>query len=98
MLMEFPSGKLLSRPILPAGALFAATDPNFVIVRLTGQSTTGHPQRTVAAGLNTGELIAGNNSALDVLGRYYVTEPREGWVGLYDRGEGLQATIDLRQK
>lgn len=98
MLIEFPSGRLLSRPVLPAGALFPATDPDFVIVRLPGQTNIDHPQRAAAAELHTGELIDSQTPALDVLGRYYVAEPRPGWVGLYERGKGLQATVDLHKK
>lgn len=96
--MEFPSGRLLSRPVLPAGALLPATDPNFVIVRLADQDTLDRPQRMAAAELHTGELIASKTPALDILGCYYVAEPRPGWVGLYERGKGLQAAIDLHKK
>jgi hypothetical protein len=97
-LIEFPSGRLLSRPVLPVGALFPATDPNFVIVRPDGQDTIDRPQRSVAAEIHTGELIVSETPALDVLGRYYVAEPRPGWIGLYERGKGLQTTIDLNKK
>ncbi len=97
-LLEFPSGRLLSKPVLPAGELFPATDPSFAIVRLTGQDRIDSPQRTVAAELYTGELIVSDTPALDVLGRYYVAEPSRGCVGLYERGKGLRATIDLHKK
>ena len=36
--------------------------------------------------------------AIDVLGRYYVTEASPGVVGLYERGKGLQATLALHPK
>ncbi len=97
-LLEFPSGRLLSKPVLPAGELFPATDPSFVIVRLSGKDTIDRPQRTAAAELDTGELIVSETPALDVLGRYYVAEPRRGRAGLYELGKGLQATIDLHKK
>jgi len=97
MLMEFPSGRLLSRPVLPVGALFPATDPNFVIIRLPGQDTIDCPQRAIAAELHTQERIVSETPALDVLGRYYVAEPSRGWVGLYECGKGLQAKIDLHK-
>jgi hypothetical protein len=97
-LLEFPSGRLLSRPELPAGELFPATDPSFVIVRLTGQERINSPQRTAASELHTGELIVSETPALDVLGRYYVAEPSRGCVGLYERGKGLRATFDLHKK
>ena len=98
MLMEFPSGRVVSKPVLPSGALFPATDPNFVIVRLIGQSPNDGLQRTAATNLHTREVIATETPALDVLGRLYVSEPRRGWVGLYERGKGLQATMDLHKK
>jgi hypothetical protein len=97
-LLEFPSGRVLSKPVLPAGELCPATDPNFVIVRLAGQDTLDRPQRTAAAELHTGELIVSETPALDVLGRYYVVEPSRGCVGLFERGKGLQAKIDLHKK
>jgi hypothetical protein len=98
MLMEFPSGRIVSKPVLPAGALFPATDPGFVIVRLAGQNPNDRLRRTAATDLRTGEVIGSETPALDVLGRFYVSQPRRGWVGLYERGKGLQATIDLRKK
>jgi hypothetical protein len=76
----------------------APKDPNFVIVRLPGKNAIDRPQRTAAAELHTGELIVSKTPALDVRGHYYVAEPRRGWVGLYERGKGLQATIDLHKK
>jgi hypothetical protein len=98
MLLEFPSGRLLSRHVLPAGPLFSATDPNFVMIRATGRERVYHPQRTIAAGLDTQETIVSETLALDVLGRYYIAEPQRGWVGLYERGKGLEAAIDLYKK
>jgi hypothetical protein len=98
MLMEFPSGRVVSKPVLPAGALFPATDPSFVIVRHAGRNPNDRLQRTAATDLQTGEVIVSETPALDVLGRFYVAEPRRGWVGLYERGKGLQATIDLHKK
>ncbi len=97
LLLELPSGRLLSQPVLPAGALFPATDPSFVIIRATGHDRIDHPQRTIAAELHTQEVIVSETPALDVLGRYYVAEPRRGWVGLYE-GKGLQATLELHKK
>ena len=98
MLLEFPSGRLLSKPVLPAGPLFPATDLNFVIIRATGRDRIDHPQRTIAAELDKQETIVSETPALDVLGRYYIAEPRRGWVGLYERGKGLEAAIDLHKK
>jgi len=98
MLLEFPSGRLLSKPPLPAGTLFPATDPNFVIIRATDRDRIDNPQRTIAAALDKQETIVSETSALDVLGRYYIGEPRPGWVGLYKHGKGLEAEIDLHKK
>ena len=96
-LLEFPSGRLLSKPVLPAGPLFPATDPNFVIIRASGRERIDHPQRTIAAELDKQETIVSETPALDVLGRYYIAEPRRGWVGLYERRKGLEAAIDIHK-
>ncbi len=98
MLMEFPSGRVVSKPVLAAGALFPATDPSFVIIRLAGQSPNAGLERTAATDLRTGEVIVSETPVLDVLGRLYVSEPTRGCVGLYEREKGLQATIDLHEK
>jgi len=98
MLMEFPSGRVISKPVLPAGAIFPAADPGLVMVRLASRNPNDRLQRTAATDLRTGEVIVIETPALDVLGRFYVAEPRRGWVGLYERRKGLQATIDLHKK
>lgn len=97
-LLEFPSGRLLSKPVLPAGALFPVTDANFVMIRATGRERVDRPQRTIAAALDGEETIVSETPALDVLGRYYVAETRPGWIGLYERGNGLEAQIELHRK
>ena len=91
-LLEFPSGRLLSNPVLPAGELLPAADPNFVVVRLTGRD------EAAAVELNTGQRILTDTPALDVFGDHYVAETEAGSVGLYEHGKGLQATIDVHQR
>jgi len=63
-----------------------------------GRDRIDHPQRTIATELDKQATIVSETPALDVLGRYYIGEPRRGWVGLYERGKGLGATIDLHKK
>ena len=97
-LLEFPSGRLLSKPVLPAGAQSPATDPNFVIVRLTSRRTSDRPPRVAAVELHTGESILSDTPPLDVSGDHYVAETKPGFIGLYERGKGLQAAIDVHQR
>jgi hypothetical protein len=54
-------------------------------------------RRSEAVEIATGQLIVSETPALDVLGSYYVAEPRPGEVGLYERGKGLQATVALHR-
>jgi hypothetical protein len=54
--------------------------------------------RSAAAELSTGLVIISETPALDVLGRFYVAQPAEGEVGLYEIGKGLQATVVVHQK
>jgi len=96
-LVAVPSGRVLSELRLPAGVLYRAADPGFVIIRPflePGEAV----QRAVAVELATGEGIISETAALDVLGRYYVAESSPGVVGLYQRGKGLQATVTLHKK
>ena len=98
-LIQVPSGKLLSKPKLPPGPILAAADPSFVIVRPFGRSASqDSPQRAAGVELATGEVIISQTPALDVLGRHYVAQPSPGVVGLYGRGKGLQATVELEKK
>jgi hypothetical protein len=48
-----------------------------------------------AVEISTGDVIANETPALDVLGRYYVAELLNGDIGLYERGKGLQASVSL---
>jgi hypothetical protein len=86
----FPSGKALLKPKIPPGPLFRAADPGFVIVRPCA------PYAAAAVEYTTGRMITSETPALDVLGKYYVTELPNGEVGLYERGKGLQASVSLK--
>jgi len=110
-LAAFPSGKKLARPKLPAGPLFRAADPAYVIVcRLPqGQAAGGAcwppdsktapaDRQAVAAEITTGDVITNGTPALDVYHNYYIAESSQGEVGLYERGKGLQAKIALHEK
>jgi hypothetical protein len=97
-LVAFPSGKVLSKPKIPAGGwLFRATDPGFVLIHPFGLHAYYDPQakRTAAAEFGTGKVIVSETPALDVFGNYYVAQLASGELGLYDRSKGLQATIKL---
>ncbi len=52
----------------------------------------------IAVEIATGHLITSETHALDVPGSYYVAEPSAGVVGLYERGKGLVARVDLHEK
>jgi hypothetical protein len=98
-LAAFPSGKVLSRLKLPAGPLFRAADPRFVLIRPFGQEGWGNnpdAKRAAAVEFSTGQVIVSETFALDVHGRYHVAEPNNGEVGLYERGKGLQEKISLK--
>jgi len=89
----FPTGKKLLKPKIPPGPLFRAADPAFVIVRPCGKSAA------CAAEYATGQVIISEKSpAVDVFGRYYVSELARGEVGLYERGKGLQASLAIVEK
>jgi len=42
-------------------------------------------------------VIVSNTPALDVFGHFYVAQPAEDEVGLYEIGKGLQATVVLQK-
>jgi WD40 repeat protein len=84
-LVAFPSGKVVAKlGTLPPGQLSRAADPAFVLVRT---SVAG------AIDYRSGQLIFSPTPVLDVFGNLYVTEWRDGRVGLFERGKGLQATV-----
>jgi hypothetical protein len=49
----------------------------------------------LAMELSTGEVITSETPAIDVLGKYYLTELPNGDIGLYERGKGLQRSVSL---
>jgi hypothetical protein len=97
-LVAFPSGRVLSKPILPPGPIYRAADPSFVIVRPFAAATREelyNPKRSAAVEIQTGQVIVCDSPALDVFGRYYAAERADGALGLYERGKGLQATVAI---
>ncbi len=99
-IVAFPSGKVLSRMKLPQGALFRTADPRFVRIHPYGPwARDGDPneKRSCAVELSTGFTITSEGPALDVYGDYYVAERRNGELGLYAIGKGLQAAVSLRE-
>jgi len=105
-LVSFPAGTVVSKLKLPMSLrLFAAADPNFVLVRPFGPAA-GYPSawilksnRAAAVQFRSGdEVIINNQLAWDVFGQYYVAEPNPGEVGLYERGKGIQVAVVLHPK
>jgi hypothetical protein len=110
-ILDFPTGQILSRPKIPPGQLAYATNSRFVIVR---SDPVANPMpdlseavsvserrpfvRTVAVDYATGEAIVSDTAALDVFGSYFVAELRNGDVGLYERGKGLQSAISISSR
>jgi WD40 repeat protein len=102
-LVAFPSGKVLSKPILPQGPIYRAAGPNFVIVRPFGVASpaelvSNSPKRSAAVEIRTGQMIVCDTPALDVFGQYYAAERTDGELGLYERGKGLQASVMITEK
>lgn len=86
-LVAFPSGALLSKPAIPAGALSRAADPGFVLVRsyVTAAIHAGEPAvRAIALGI--GLTITNATAALDVLQNRYVAQRADGELQLYEKG------------
>ena len=86
-LVSFPSGKLVSKLKLPPSpALFPATDANFVLLSRFGPliidfEGVRHAKSSWAAAVDfkSGhEVITSDQTALDVLGQYYVSETQSG--------------------
>lgn len=91
-----------------------AADPGFVIIRyqhmidpggIGGRSpcrmlveTREAALSVVALELSTGLMILSDSTVLDIFGNRHVTEVRPGVVGLWKRGEGLIATVELNEK
>jgi hypothetical protein len=96
-LAALPSGKVLLKPKLPPGRVLPAADPAFVLMRPFGRfARSSDPiQKIAAVELRTGQVIISEAQALDVFGDHYVTELKDGSVGLYERGKGVQATVTI---
>ncbi len=106
--VSFPDGNLLSTVKVPWGEdTHAAADSQFLIVRhpFHQQFVNFWPGRirvrtpaegTVALELSTGQAIISGAPALDVFGSYYVAELKNGDVGIYERGKGLQVSASLQ--
>jgi len=108
-IVSFPSGTTLSETAIPWGKFYRAADPHFVITRPFGGKPiivheggqvliVSDSDRAAATELATGQVIISQTHALDVFGRYYVAEPNDGEVGLYEIGKGLRASVTLRRK
>ena len=69
-----------------------------MVYRPPGPNVAPINHRAAAVEIATGQVIISETPALDVYGRSYLAESSPGVVGLYERGKGLQATIDLHKK
>ncbi len=97
-IVEVPSGKVLKRTKLPQGPLFRTANPRFVRIHPYGpwaRDDDPDNKRTCAVDLSTGFVITSETAALDVYGDHYVAERRNGGLGLYAIGKGLQAAVSL---
>jgi hypothetical protein len=105
--VSFPSGRVLSKQKLSRGQQFVrAADQAFVLSSpflgylLSDGSNSKVHIRGNAVAISGSETIS-SQSALDILGRYYVEEVAIGEVGLFERGKGGQSpltTVSLRVK
>jgi hypothetical protein len=96
-LVEFPSGKVLSKAKLPPGQLFRAADPAFVLIRPFGWRVRDSDPvpRSSAVEFRTGQVIMSDAEALDVFGDHFIIELPDGKLGLCERGKGVQATVAI---
>jgi hypothetical protein len=96
-LAALPSGKVLLKPKLPPGYVLPTAGPDFVLMRPFGRlARDSDPvQKIAAVEFRTGQVIISEAQALDVFGNHYVTELKDGTVGLYERGKGVQATVTI---
>lgn len=87
-LVEFPSGKQISKLTLPPGWIERAADPGFVLVRSDStQQDAGF--RFSAIEFRTGRVSTKQTQALDVFGSCYVMERADGLLEVYDRNKEL---------
>lgn len=86
--VEFPSGKVLDRIPLGGSALFAATNPRYILMRPMQQAPVG--------GLDLEQkkiVFTARMSATDVWGDISANERLNGEIGLYKVGESKPATL-----
>ena len=100
MLVDFPSGKVLSKAKLPPGQMFRAADPAFVLIRPSGWSVRDAERvpRSSAVEFRTGQVIMSDAEALDVFGNKFIIELPDGQLGLCERGKGVQATVAIEAR
>lgn len=105
----FPSGTVLSETVVPYGRCFGAADSGFIITLLVEEpiriihnlaelAMVSDSAHAAATELSTGLVIISDTPALDVLGRFYVAEPANGEVGLYEIGKGLKSVVVVHPK
>ncbi len=99
-LVEFPSGKVLSKAKLPPGQLFWAADPAFVLIRPFGWpvSDSDPAPKSSAVEYRTGQVIMKDAQALDVFGSRFIMELTDGKLGLCERGKGVQASVAIEAR
>jgi hypothetical protein len=96
--LQFPSGQLACKHIIPPGPFEQATDPKWIRIRPFGRYSRpwDKSQRAALVELSTGRTILSNNSrAIDIVGSTYAAELSTGQVGLYSLDKGLQAKVAL---
>jgi hypothetical protein len=96
-LVEFPSGKVLSKAKLPPGQVFRAANPAFVLIRPMGWRVVDSNSipRSSAVEFRTGQVIMSDADALDVFGNQFIIELPDGKLGLCERGKGVQASVAI---
>src|SRR5208282_4698994 len=96
-LVDFPSGRVLSKAKLPPGQLFQAADPAFVLIRPFGRTVPGsNPAlKSSAVEFRTGQVIMSDAETLDVFGTHFIMELPDGKLGLCERGKGVQASVAI---
>jgi hypothetical protein len=95
--VEFPSGRVISKLQVPPGLLSRAADPGYILLHKRWL-TPDDPNANwgAAVELDSGDVLTVDTHIVDVFGRFYVAQRLDGAVGLYERGKGLQATVVLR--
>lgn len=87
--VKFPTGEVLSMPVLPSGPLYGTANPDRVIVRPLGKFAAG------AIEYATGNGITSKVAAMDFCGRYHAVERTSGELALYDEHNKAIAAVRL---